>query len=152
MAPGTRIYAVKVLAAPGAGLTSQVICGIDWVTGTRGDADQSNDIAVANMSLGGPGSDDKNCGKSSRDAKHQAICRSTAAGVSYVVAAGNEGADMADAPVTGGARRPITPAVFNEALTVTAVADTDGLPGDTGPALQQRRGRRGCELLQLRHR
>ena len=32
VAPGTKVYAVKVLDATGSGFDSQVICGIDWVT------------------------------------------------------------------------------------------------------------------------
>ncbi|TMF68082.1 MAG: peptidase S8, partial [Chloroflexi bacterium] len=32
VAPGTKIYAVKVLDANGSGSTAGVICGIDWVT------------------------------------------------------------------------------------------------------------------------
>ena len=42
------------------------------------------------MSLGGTGSDDGNCGNSNNDALHRAICGSVAAGVTYVVAAGND--------------------------------------------------------------
>jgi subtilisin family serine protease len=55
VAPGANLYAVKVLTDAGAGLTTDIICGIDWVTATRTDANPSNDIAVANMSLGGGG-------------------------------------------------------------------------------------------------
>lgn len=54
VAPGTKLYSVKVLDSAGSGTQSQVICGIDWVAGTRTDADATNDVAVANMSLGGP--------------------------------------------------------------------------------------------------
>ena len=32
VAPGTTVYAVKVLDADGSGLWSNIICGIDWVT------------------------------------------------------------------------------------------------------------------------
>jgi subtilisin len=35
VAPGTKLYAVKVLSAAGSGYQSQIICGIDWVTATR---------------------------------------------------------------------------------------------------------------------
>jgi subtilisin len=35
-------------------LDSELICGLDWVTSTRSDADPTNDIAVANMSISGP--------------------------------------------------------------------------------------------------
>ena len=37
----------------GFGSDAEVICGIDWVTGTRLDGNPHNDIAVSNMSLGG---------------------------------------------------------------------------------------------------
>jgi subtilisin len=47
VAPGARLHAVKVLNAAGSGTTSQIICGIDWVTARAGT------IEVANMSLGG---------------------------------------------------------------------------------------------------
>jgi subtilisin len=53
VAPGTKLYAAKVLDAGGSGTGAQVLCGIDWVTGTRTDSDPANDIEVANMSLGG---------------------------------------------------------------------------------------------------
>jgi subtilisin family serine protease len=71
------------------------------------------------MSLGGSGTDDGNCGKTNGDALHKAICRSVAAGITYVAAAGNSSADLAG----------FTPAAYNEVLAVTAVADFDGQPG-----------------------
>ena len=49
--PGARLYAVKVLNDAGVGLTSDIVCGIDWVTSTRTDLDPNNNIAVANMSI-----------------------------------------------------------------------------------------------------
>ena len=41
VAPGTTIYAVKVLNRFGSGTWSQVICGIDWVTAQNLDDSQS---------------------------------------------------------------------------------------------------------------
>ena len=124
VAPGAPLWAVRVLNDNGNGTDSNIICGIDWVTGTRTDADPTNDIAVANMSLGGKGADDGSCGLSKKaDPIHQAICRSTAAGVTYVVAAGNESQD----------EQSHVPAAYDEVLTVTAIGDTDGKPGGTGP-------------------
>jgi subtilisin len=117
--PGANLYAVKVLTDAGAGLTTDIICGIDWVTSTRTDLNPSNDIAVANMSLGGGGTDDNNCGNSNNDAYHRSICNSTAAGVTHVVAAGNDGVDF----------RSTAPATYGEVLTVTAIADFNGSPG-----------------------
>lgn len=126
VAPGTKLYAVKVLNRQGSGSTSSVICGIDWVTANAATLN----IKVANMSLGGGGSNDNNCGNTNNDPEHQAICRSTAAGVTYVVAAGNDGGDQA----------AHVPASYPEALTVTAMTDTDGQGGGSGGAPACRTG------------
>lgn len=116
VAPGTRLYAVKVLSAAGFGFTSNVVCGLDWVA----EHAQSEDITVANMSLGGSGSDDGNCGRGNDDAKHLAICEVVnGAGVTVVAAAGNSGTDLATT----------TPAAYDEVLTATAMADFNGQPG-----------------------
>ena len=125
VAPGTKLWSVRVLGSNGSGLTSQVICGIDWVTSTRTDANPDNDIAVANMSLGSSGPPSDNCGRTVGDAMHIAICNSVAAGVTYVVAAGNSGAD----------EQNFVPASYPEVLTVTAMGDSDGLPGGRGGQL-----------------
>ena len=118
MAPGARIWPVKVLNAAGVGSSSDVICGIDYVTA---HADQ---IEVANMSLGGDGSDDHNCGRTDGDAEHAAICDSVAAGVTYAVAAGNDSADAASS----------VPAAYDEVITVSALSDFNGLPGGGAPS------------------
>ncbi|HEV8536931.1 MAG TPA: S8 family serine peptidase [Candidatus Limnocylindria bacterium] len=123
VAPGARLWAVRVLNKHGFGTTKNVICGIDFVTPTRTNSDPSDDISVANMSLGGPGSDDGNCGNSNKDAFHRAVCASVAAGVTHVVAAGNSGSDFQGS----------TPAAYDEVLTVTAMADFDGRPGGRSP-------------------
>ena len=125
VAPGTKVFAAKVLDGAGSGTASQVICGIDWVTSTRTDSDSSNDISVANMSLGGTGQSVESCATTS-DPEHKAICNATAAGVTHVVAAGNSGWDFDYVP------QPDTPAAYPEALTVTAMGDSDGQPGGTG--------------------
>jgi hypothetical protein len=114
-----------VLDANGSGLTSGVICGIDWATSTRTDSNPDNDIVVANMSLGGSAYPNDNCGRTVGDPLHIAICNSVAAGVTYVVAAGNSGAD----------EQNFSPASFPEVLTVTSVSDADGLPGGSGGSL-----------------
>jgi subtilisin len=128
VAPGTHIYAVKVLNSQGSGTWSQVICGIDWV---RANAAADN-IKVANMSLGGSGSNDNNCGNTNSDALHKAICAATSAGVTFSIAAGNSGTNEATS----------TPAAYPEVLTVTAESDSDGAPGATGGAPTCRTGER----------
>ncbi|HEU4536231.1 MAG TPA: S8 family peptidase, partial [Polyangiaceae bacterium] len=68
------LHAVRVLDCAGAGLTSGVIAGVDWVTANHVKP------AVANMSLGGGAS----------QALDDAVAASIAAGVTYALAAGNE--------------------------------------------------------------
>ncbi len=75
------------------------------------------------MSISGAGSNDGNCGRTNNDVLHQAICASVAAGITYVVSAGNSGVDLAS----------VVPASYPEVLTVTAATDTDGLAGGKGP-------------------
>jgi subtilisin len=127
VAPGTKIYAVKVLDGSGQGSESQVLCGIDWVTATRSDSDPSNDIAVANLSLGGPGDPVTGC-DGTADPLHRAICASTRAGVTYVVAAGNDAREFDNSTT------PDVPAAYPEVLAVTAMSDSDGTPGGAGGA------------------
>lgn len=123
VAPGAPLYAVRVLNNAGSGSWSSVICGIDWVTANAA----SKGIKVANMSLGGSGSDspsDANCNNANNDALHKAICKSVKAGVTYVVAAGNSNSNFSG----------FVPAAYDEVLTVTAVADFDGVYGGSGAA------------------
>lgn len=142
VAPGTALYAVKVLGADGSGSTSSVICGIDWVASTRTDANPDNDIAIANLSLGGLGPAVTTCSQT-RDAMHLAICRATARGVTFVVAAGNDGVafdtlhepppdDPCHSDAAGCPQGVEVPAAYPEVLTVTAIGDTDGRPGGIG--------------------
>lgn len=124
--PATKLYAVKVLDQNGGGDWSQIICGIDWVT-----AHVDLGIRVANMSLGGyGGTTDDDCGLTSSDALHKAICGSTKAGVTYAVAAGNGNTDLAT----------FNPANYPEVLAVTAMSDSDGAPGAAGAAPSCRPG------------
>jgi subtilisin len=116
VAPGARLIPVRVLDANGSGTLDAVICGIDFVT------EHAAEIQVANMSLGGPGTDSA-CG-SNQDPMHEAICRSVQAGVTYAVSAGNGSSDASRA----------TPAAYDEVITVSALADSDGQTGGAGPA------------------
>jgi len=121
VASEAAIVPVKVLGDDGSGSWSQVICGVDFVTAN------ANQIHVANLSLGGSGQDstsDANCNNSRRDALHTAICRAVRAGVTFVVAAGNSGRDL----------KNTVPATYDEVITVTALADSDGKACGTGAA------------------
>jgi subtilisin family serine protease len=128
VAPGVPIYSIRVLNNAGSGSWSSIVCGIDWVTQ---QVKAGVNIKVASLSLGGAGADDGNCGNTNKDALHKAICGSVAAGVTYVVAAGNEGADFAAS----------VPAAYDEVLTVTAVSDGNGQPGGgTAPTCRSGEG------------
>ena len=117
VAPGVRLYSVRDLDSRATGTLSMQLCGIDWVT-NNGPA---LGIKVANSSqvMLSAKPDDGNCGYSNGDVAHQAICRSVAAGITWVFGAGNNGS----VAFTGGAG-PNYPQV----LTVTNVADGNGLP------------------------
>jgi subtilisin family serine protease len=101
------LHPVRVLVN-GSGTDSQVIAGIDWLTG---HVQRNGWPAVANMSLGGPVS----------PALDLAVCNSIRAGVSYAVAAGNESEDacnssparVADAIGTGATNRSDARATFS---------------------------------------
>ena len=108
VAPGARLWGVKVLDANGSGSLGCVIAGVDYVTSNAAE------IEVANMSLGFQGS------SSALDA---AIANSVAAGIFYAVAAGNSSMDAA----------AFSPANHPDVLTVSAITDTDGQVGGLGP-------------------
>jgi subtilisin len=104
VAPGARIWSVKVLNAQGSGNMSDIIAGIDYVTAN------ASSIEVANMSLG--------CECTSA-ALNTAISKAVAAGVTIVVAAGNSAKDSTT----------YSPANHPDAITVSAIADFNGLAG-----------------------
>lgn len=118
VAPGAGLYAVKVLNSKGSGYMSDIIAGIDWVTENANKVNPP--IRVANMSLGGPGP---------YEPLQAAIEGSLSAGVSYVVAAGNESDDVEGyVPAAYGGIGNTSAAVY----TISAFVDTDGKPGGLG--------------------
>ena len=104
VAPGARLWALKALDKDGNGSWSQIIAAVDYVT------KHSDQISVVNMSLS-----DTDQSK----ALDRAIDRSVDAGVTYVVAAGN---DARDAKIE-------TPSNHPRVLTVSAVSDGNGKGG-----------------------
>jgi subtilisin family serine protease len=113
VAPGARIWAVKVLNADGKGFLSDVICGLDWVVGHK------QTIDVVNLSLSAEGRDSSCQGTP----LHRAVCATVNAGIPVVVAAGNQATDASTR----------VPAAFDQVITVSAMADADGKPGGLVP-------------------
>ncbi len=109
VAPGARLWAVKVLDSNGIGSLSSILRGLDWVL------QHSATIDVVNMSFGAPGTS---------TAMFDSIQASTNNGVMFAVAAGNSSVDAST----------VVPAAFDNVLTVSALADFDGLPGGVGAA------------------
>jgi subtilisin family serine protease len=123
VAPGVRLWAVKILDDTGEGLLSWYVCGLDWIAAQRDPLDPTRPLFEAvNMSVAKWGSDDRNCGLTNKDILHKAICRLVASGVTVVAAAGNDGKSASTR----------VPAAYNEVITVSALADTDGKPGGLG--------------------
>jgi subtilisin len=109
IAPGARLWAVKVMDSTGSGLTSTIIAGIDYVT------QHANEIDVANLSFG--------C-KCHSNALDLAIHNSVAAGITYVVSAGNSASDAS----------AFSPSNHPDVISVSAIADSDGKCGGLGPS------------------
>ncbi|MCH8346697.1 MAG: S8 family serine peptidase, partial [Chloroflexi bacterium] len=107
VAPGARLWALKVLDQNGSGTVSCIIAAVDWVTANAAT------IEVANMSIRADLS----------DALCQAIAASAAAGVVYAVSAGNQAADASSQ----------SPANCADVLATSAIADFDGKPGALTP-------------------
>jgi subtilisin len=121
VAPGARIWPVSIENKSGKIRASAVLCALDWVT------QHAATIEVANMSFDDSGRDDGNCGVDSHgkvhDPIHAAVCAAVDAGVTITVSAGNRARDAAR----------FIPAAYDEVITVSALADTDGAPGGNGP-------------------
>jgi serine protease len=99
VAKNVEIYAVRVLGCDGSGSNSGVIAGIDWVAANHVKP------AVANMSLGGGAS----------SATDNAVNSAVSAGVTMVVAAGNDNSNACN----------YSPARAANAITVGSTTSTD---------------------------
>lgn len=100
VAKNVRLYSVRVLGCDGSGTVSGVLAGIDWVAKNRVLP------AVANISL--------SMGTVSQ-ATDDAVQRAIAAGVTFVVAAGNDNGDACN----------YSPARASNAITVGATTSSD---------------------------
>ncbi|MEV6012241.1 S8 family serine peptidase [Streptomyces sp. NPDC051976] len=107
VAPGARLWSIKVLDSDGSGSTEEIVAGIDYVTA------HSDEIGVANLSLGFDGD---------VQAVKDAVNRAVAKGIVVVVSAGNDHRDVKNQ----------TPANVPDVITVSSLSDGDGKPGGLG--------------------
>jgi hypothetical protein len=112
VAPGARLWAIKVMDNTGAGTTASVIQGIDFVTQNAGQ------IEVANLSFGGIGYS---------SALRQAISNSVAKGIVFVVSAGNDSRDIYGPDGVQNTADDSIPAAYPEVMAVSALYDLDGV-------------------------
>ncbi len=126
VAPGWPLRSVKTANVDGSDSEEAVICGIDDASYTRIDGLKGNDVSVANISASyGGADDDSNCGLSNQDALHQAVCRARDRGLVIVASAGNDGRNYAGQNCNF-PPCPKRPALYDEVLTATAMADYNG--------------------------
>lgn len=116
VAPGARIWSVRVFDQNGKTTLDALVCGLRWTVENAAMLD------VVNLSASFAGWDDGECGPAPRHPIHAVICAGAAAGLTYVVSAGN-GAEDAERSI---------PAAYEQVLTVSALADYDGRPGGRG--------------------
>lgn len=126
VAPGARIWNIRVVInrsdGSGTGLASWTLCGLDLITRyATPQADGLGDIEVANFSITSVFEDTSTCLETGT-LYHQAYCAAAAAGVTLVAGAGNSDADAA----------AFVPASYDEVITVSALADSNGVGGVPG--------------------
>jgi len=104
VAPGARLWAVKVLDSSGSGSISTIVAGLDWII-------QQGSIDVVNMSFG--------CSNCASQALNTALAQAANSGIVLVAAAGNSTQDVSN----------FSPANNPNVIAVSAVADYNGKPG-----------------------
>jgi subtilisin family serine protease len=113
VAAGARLTAIKVLADDGSGYVSGIVAGLDWMVAQKDADGVTNRFEVANLSLGSTYSATFNA----------AVADAVRAGIVVVAAAGNEAQNVSN---TSPGSEPLV-------ITVSALADFDGIPGALYP-------------------
>jgi subtilisin family serine protease len=116
VAPAATVYSVRVLGDTGSGTDDAIISGLEWVLANATSV--SPPIRVANMSLGRAGSVDDN------PVLHTAVQDLVNAGISVVVAAGNDsGLQIAQQ----------IPAAYPEVFAIASTSAQNGQAASRGP-------------------
>ncbi|MFX1512953.1 MAG: S8 family serine peptidase [Promethearchaeota archaeon] len=100
IAPGARLWNVKVLNTVGSGRDSGIVAGIEYATFGPNQQRDSSDPDIINLSLGGPGGPD--------DLSSLAVDAAVAQGVVVTASAGNEGPFYTSIGSPGAALQAIT--------------------------------------------
>ena len=117
VAPGARIWSIKVLDSSGSGFWSWIIAGLDFA------AVHSGEIEAINLSLGGSGY---------LQAVHDAIRKTVSTGIVIVVAAGNSYVDIFGSDGIPYTNDDFLPACLTQCMSVSAMTDLDGKSGGLG--------------------
>jgi subtilisin len=120
VAPGVKVWAVKVLDDSALGSTSWALCGLDYVA-RRNTSNGEPFFTAVNMSISGALDARGDCTRTP-SVYQAATCRVMASGTPVVVAAGNKSRDA----------RYYRPGAYENVITVSALADFDGKPGGLG--------------------
>lgn len=116
VAPGAALYAVRVFANETLASEDDILCGLAWVY------DNAKDIDVALTAFNRPDDLTADSADCESDRLREAVCRLHEAGVTVVVAAGNQKADASG----------FVPAKLNQVISVGAIVDFDGALGGLG--------------------
>jgi subtilisin family serine protease len=114
IAPGARIWAIKVCDQFGECKISDQIKGIEYAT------KHADEIDVLNISIENPNS----------PALNNAVAEAVKAGITVVASSGNYGIDASST----------SPANSAYVLAVSAIGDSDGICGGSGPELEESGG------------
>jgi len=114
VAPGVRLWALRVFNDDDDSYLSDVVAAIDWMI------DNLDTVSVVNISLSGTGY---------HDALHTAIQNAVAQGIVVVAAAGNDAKDIYGADGIFGTNDDVVPAAYPEVAAISALYDTNGKPG-----------------------
>ena len=115
VAPGARLYAVRLFADESSASEESVLCGLRWVYDNADVIDVA--LTAFNRSDTAPAVEDCHS-----DELRQMICLLHESGVAIVSAAGNQKVDASS----------LVPAKLGRVITVGAIVDFDGAPGGLG--------------------